>query len=591
MSHEKLEFHFGQNIVNDMLQKAYDLEFDELICVSYNVNLDYAFRLIDKYGFKLVIYANTEKITLNKNNFSTLERYVSKGVIELNHISENLSVIHSKFYLFRNRKEPILLAIGSPNFSQNSNQNYESLCYITNKDSIEQFWAAFTSSEVTSIPPLTNDIPPSFTAINVIPENQQKYLDSLWIHQQNILTWLFRKGTGIVNIPPGTGKTRISIQYLKMLFETKSTYSGIILVPTLTLIEQWAKLVSEIGLDHYELTNNISELSEYISNPNNKVLITLYSRFFDHQDGLYKQLRISSPDLILVYDECHNLYGKLAAVTSFRNNMKKYSNVLELGLSATLDSFKVDEMNEFIDYMGGISSRYEISLPAFYSNYNNLNKTPILKNIKYIPLKYYLTNEEMKKFDSFSRKVAMQMGRVDIENNNHFGAAIQRAQWLRSLNGGSQILQDYIQANIENFTTKSTIIFVQSHQIAEEIQQFLVQSPGWERTSSVYIYDSYQNDVYRDHALKQFKKNTGFCLISERMLSEGFDLPKVDKILLHGSHRSERDWIQKIGRAIRYNSQDSEAVADIIDVVFCEPSGLPLDIEKERYRTLESISV
>ena len=73
------------------------------------------------------------------------------------------------------------------------------------------------------------------------------------------------------------------------------------------------------------------------------------------------------------------------------------------------------------------------------------------------------------------------------------------------------------------------------------------------------------------------------------MLSEGFDLPKVDRVILHGSDKSERDWIQKIGRALRFDPKNPSTIAEIIDIVFCETNGEPLLLERERYETLLSI--
>jgi superfamily II DNA or RNA helicase len=588
----QLEFDYGQNLVNKMMQKGAVLNADELICVSFNVNLDYIFRLLKKYPkYKIIIYANSEKITLNKDNLSILEKYVSNGTITINHFSSNLNIIHSKLYFFRKEGELLFISIGSPNMSQNSNQNFESILHIYDKEIINQIWTQFNASEIISIPPLTRKLPESLLSSEDIPEYQLVYLDGLWEHQKNIVSWLFRKKSGIINIPPGTGKTKISINYLKMVFDTLDDYTGIILVPTITLIEQWKKRLSDNGYNCIELENDINSISSYISNPQNKILVTLYSRFFNHYQSLIKQLRIISPNFVIIYDECHNLYGKLDDLHLFKNLASRYASLFELGLSATLDSFKTDEVKQYIEYMGGTDHRYEISLPAFYSNYNNLNNHPILKNINYTPIKYALTHSEMEKFDNYSRKIAMQMGKVDVNNNAVYGAAIQRAQWLRGLEGGSIAIKDYISSNIESFSTKSTIIFVQSHVIAQEIQQFIVKNPGWNKSSSVYIYDSYQNESYREYAIEQFRKNTGFCLISEQMLSEGFDLPKVDMILLHGSHRSERDWIQKIGRAIRFNVDEPGAIAEILDIVFCSPSGLPLNLEKERFRTLQSISM
>ena len=168
-------------------------------------------------------------------------------------------------------------------------------------------------------------------------------------------------------------------------------------------------------------------------------------------------------------------------------------------------------------------------------------------------------------------------------------AAIKRARWLRSLPGGVRVLQNYITSHIDGFSDKASIIFVQTNEIAEHLRDFITKQPGWNPDASTYVYDSSKSEDHNAYAFSQFKKNVGYCLISEKMLSEGFDLPKVDRVILHGSDKSERDWIQKIGRALRFDAKSPNTIAEIIDIVFCETNGEPLLLERERYETLLSI--
>jgi superfamily II DNA or RNA helicase len=142
---------------------------------------------------------------------------------------------------------------------------------------------------------------------------------------------------------------------------------------------------------------------------------------------------------------------------------------------------------------------------------------------------------------------------------------------------------------MDSFSDRSTIIFVQTNEIAERLQRFIIRQPGWSPEASIYIYDSTKDKDYLSYALNQFRKNLGFCLISEKMLSEGFDLPKVDQIILYGSDRSPRDWIQKVGRAMRFDKRDPNSIADIIDIVFCDNNGETLSMEIERYECLTAI--
>ncbi|MCW3994529.1 MAG: DEAD/DEAH box helicase family protein [Candidatus Bathyarchaeota archaeon] len=593
----ELEHDLGLNVLQRLFTKAFnELKCDELECMTYNVNLDLVLRLFEKYPFfsRIIIWSNTEKISFSPKNRLKIMELVDKKRILFSHISENETIVHSKIYNVKKNGETKFVAVGSPNLSDGCNQNYESLLYIYDKQICEQIW---------------NSVPKIFESIEVIPKHSAptelyqtepsaipidpKLVETLWAHQKAILSWLINgRQSSIINIPPGTGKTEIAFAYLRHLFGIDKTLSAVILVPTTTLIRQWVERLKKVNIPGTEWGTSISSIGGYFANPYHKVLVTLYDRFFDQHVVFQKSLRIMKPNLLLILDECHNSYGHITDLRIFRNSIaSSQSKCFVIGLSATIDSFKTLEVNDFLDFMGGSKNRFSISLQSFYSHWNKLNSSPVLKPIKYTPIKYCLNNAEMEKLNAFSKKIAIEMGRINLSGSSESTAAIQRARWLRGLAGGVDSLKDYISSNIDSFSQRSTVIFVQTNEIAVNIQKFITSLHGWDPDSSIYIYDSTQDDKYLNYAMQQFKKNSGFCLISEKMLSEGFDLPKIDQVILHGSDKSPRDWIQKIGRAIRFDPKDPESIADIIDVVFCQPDGNPITLENERYEVLRSISV
>ena len=198
-----------------------------------------------------------------------------------------------------------------------------------------------------------------------------------------------------------------------------------------------------------------------------------------------------------------------------------------------MNSFNTSNVDDFKKLMGGESNINEITLQSFYSHWNSLNSTPILKQLKYYPLKYNLTESEMTEYNRLTRFIHIEQGQKYIKNDEGT-AAIRRANWLRGLEGGINVLQTYLRSNLQILSKKSTIIFVQTNEIAKQLRDFITTLPGWDKQSSVYIYDSYQDEDHREIAMNQFKMKIGDCLLSEQMLSEGFNLPKLDMIILHG---------------------------------------------------------
>lgn len=590
-----VEYDLGLNVLQRMLSKGFDEHnCNQIECMAYNVNLDFILSLFERYPVLqgIAIWSNSEKITFSPKNRAKILELAQNKRISFFHLSENINAIHAKLYRFLKDDAVEFLAVGSPNFSRHSNQSFESLVYIYDKTTCDEIWNKIPKlyDELKLFPEET--VPVQLYRVEALEtEIDPKFFEGLWKHQIEILSWLCSKRLSIVNIPPGTGKTELTLRYLKYLFEADKALTVIILVPTIVLIEQWKDRLSKAGISNIEWGTDLSSVGSYFADPGHKALVTLYSRFFDQYREYQKKARILKPNLLLLLDECQHSYGHTRELLEFRDMTESFGGKMHsIGLSATLDSFKFWEVNDFISLMGGSKNRYEISLQSFYSHWNNLNATPVLKPVNYMPIKYRLDSSEMKKLTEFGRKIAIQMEKETLKGEKDLTAAIQRARWLRGLQGGVDLLKQFIVTHLDSLAKKSTIIFVQTNEIAENLQSFITKRPGWNPEASIYIYDSYRNDEYRLYAMTQFKRHIGFCLISERMLSEGFDLPKVDMVVLHGSHKSERDWIQKIGRAIRFDPQDPDSVAEIYDVVFCDSKGDPLPLEKERYECLTAIS-
>jgi len=592
----KIKDIIGLNVISTLFQEAFqELECAWMDCIAFNVNLDYVLHLFNEYSCleRVNIWSNTENIVYSYENKESIRDLITTKKLSFYRISENINILHSKMYRFKKNDDSVLISIGSPNLSFKSNQNFESLINVYDSEFCDKVWSNIEKIQSTLNINFDGEAPIQiFEDEEIIGVSiEEELLQGLWKHQSQILKWAVNKQYSIVNIPPGTGKTEITMRYIKHLFDNYDNLTSIVLVPTTTLLYQWINRVEKAGLKGYEWGTTLSGLDSYFANPEKKVLVTLYSRFVSQYEQFQKRARILEPNILLIYDECHNTYNNLEQYEHFRRMINAYgSKTWEIGLSATLDTFNIGNMMRYIDYMGGNNNRYELSLQSFYSHWNELNERPVLKYIKYLPIFYQLSTSEMGTFNDYNQKIAIQMSKPNIMDSFNATAAIQRARWLRGLPGAQQALNDYFSIHLVELTKKSTIIFVQTHEIAERLHTFITDQPTWDPESSIYIYDSYQHEKYLEYALEKFRQNVGFFLISERMLAEGFDLPKVDVVILHGSHRSPRDWIQKIGRAIRYNPEEPEATANIVDIVFCDPFGEPLDLEKERFEVLKSIS-
>ncbi len=583
--------------MEDLLKIGLDeLASDTLYCISYNVNLDYVLSLFNSFSYlnRVVIYANSEMITHSGKNTDQIVSLIKKGVLRIHHTSSNRLLIHSKAYAFHKEEICVLAGIGSPNLSSKSNQSFEVLTIFRNPvpDPIISIWNQIPSL-TGGILQFTKDPPPFIfkSPPSVLFDIDPNIIEGFWEHQKIIMDWLSSRGRSIVNIPPGTGKTKIALAYARHLIESKTDLTTIILVPTKTLIGQWISILEEVGFEVYEGGTEASSFTDYLGAPEGRFLVTLYNRFWENSDYIIRELSIIKVPCLLIADECHHLYSRLEDLfrdtLNFENGGMEYHHI---GLSATIDTFYENLKEDYLSYCGGPDSQFCIELAPFYSLWNDINDRPILKEIEYIPVLCKLSNQEMERFKQLSKYIAIQSAGVGPNGEIMGSAAVQRARFVRETESGIRSLRLLLDQAIPLINEQSSLIFVQKNSIAVEIRNYITNHNLWDRDASAYIYDSHQRQKYLDYAMDRFKANKGFCLIAERMIAEGFDLPSISLVILHGSHRSERDWIQKVGRAIRFDPNNPNDFARVLDVVFCDPNGNILEMEQERYNTLTAIS-
>ncbi len=592
----KTNIFLGLSVLNDVMKKGLkEYQCDKVIATAYNINLKYVLSLFNEYENleQFHIYSNDEKILNYEEDRDQIIKMMNNGSLELYHLPLNKKIIHAKGYGFFKDNECKLLAIGSPNLTSRSNLSIECLTIfeeIENDQVILSIWDKL--GEMSEVLKVKEKNARAFLFSreqeleNIVNEG---LLEGLWEHQKAIVKWIARRYRSIVNVPPGTGKTKIALVYLKFLFQQKPNLSTIILVPTTALIEQWHAQLKELGFNVIIGEAKIESMNKYISRPEKNILLTLYSRFFSNREYIARKIRMFSPSLLVITDECHSIYAHPEILYEFTKKFNE-EEFFQLGLSATIDSFFPHLKEDYLNYCGGPNSIFDISLPSFYRNWNDRNEYPILKKISYRPSFYYLTKEEYEKYKELTGGVHAQINQQTISGAPNRSMALVRAKWVKALDGAIKKLQSALLVNIDEFNKGNVIIFVSRHDIALKIRNVITAHKDWNPESSAYVYDSAQPDTYRKYAMVQFKNNRGFCLVSEYMLAEGFDLPSVSHVVLHGSHRSERDWIQKIGRAIRYDRDSPDSVAIIYDIVVCNPKGKPLTLEKERYEVLSSIS-
>ena len=194
----------------------------------------------------------------------------------------------------------------------------------------------------------------------------------------------------------------------------------------------------------------------------------------------------------------------------------------------------------------------------------------ILAEFEYKYLDYEPTEDEKEKY----RKLIKSGGRNEEEGskNDYLGIIRAAAVYKASERKIEEFIKQ-IQAGgkLEGLSMNRTLIFVETKEFGEKLQQKLIQL-GSTNFNTYYMGDKYEN-------LERFASGETNFLVSCHRLSEGIDIKTVNQIIIFSSSGSPLETIQRIGRSLRKDKNTIKR-SEVIDFVYEE---YPNDISRREW--------
>lgn len=386
--------------------------------------------------------------------------------------------------------------------------------------------------------------------------------------------WLKNGCKGIFAMATGTGKTITSLNCVLEEFRQSSdkTYHVLILVPTITLVEQWEKEVRSFNFQEvYKVSSKVNwqkSLTTSISTskriPISFVIICTYASFVKEK---FQNLINDLPeDTIFIADEGHNL-----ASNSVVSKIKDFKLKKRIGLSATpkriYDPEGTSEMELFFDD----SEPYTFSFSM-----ERAIREGVLSQYYYYPHIINLTNFEMDDYIEISIQLSKlyNYGKKHPEKESMIEKLLQKRK--RIIHKASNKLPKTIEILKKQFSEKGnlkyTFVYVpegdvfEIHENGEEhnsknirlINQFTREIAKIDEKILVNQFISGMND--RNEILKQFQKGYIDVIASMKCLDEGVDIPRAETAIFCSSTGNPRQFIQRRGRILRKHSEKKYAV-------------------------------
>ena len=449
----------------------------------------------------------------------------------------------------------------------------------------------------------SSEIEPHFPYPTGPREYQKKAFDS-WKKSQS----------GLFNMATGTGKTLTSLNCLLQIYKQFGYYKAIILVPTVTLVEQWEKECRNFDFNHVvKVCSRNKDWKSYIdrltmkenfnptNSPINYVVISTYASFA--RDNVFHDLMSLSKKCLLIADEAHNMGSKriLDRIDSVGERFKR-----RIGLSATPERQFDEKGNKELRHFFNSENEY-----TFVFSMEEAIKNKFLCEYYYFPHVVRLCDDEMYDYMDISQKLGKiyryNGGYLDLDDEIVRTLLLKRRRIIHKARNKQDAFKNIIEERYkEKGNLKYTLVYVpeglkpdpiadvyDSSDVVEDdmeadklIDEYTQIVMNVSNTTTVRKFVSGQKN--RESILEDFEKGDLEVLTSMKCLDEGVDVPRSELAIFCASTGNPRQFIQRRGRILR--THKDKKFAYIHDLVVVPDIGADcVDYEMERKLILSEL--
>lgn len=329
---------------------------------------------------------------------------------------------------------------------------------------------------------------------------------------------------GIASIVTGGGKTLFAFLCILKFIEKYPAKSIIIIVPTLTLLDQWyLSLIEELNVEP-------SAIACFSSQESSKVLKKINIFSINKARNYLPKLK-NQEDFFLIVDECHR------AGSQVNSNAIVGNYVATLGLSATPSRQYDDGFLRYIQpALGDIIYNYD---------YNEALKDNVISAFELRNIKIPFLKHEEASYLKISKKLKYLLKR--FEDDKSLGTTIKNCLIQRSKISASALMRVPVTVKIsQQHSNERVIVFHESIDAANEIFELLAK-----KKYPVSLYHSKISPVLRRNNLQLYKKGVYNILITCKALDEGMNVPETTIAIIASSTSSLRQRVQRLGRVLR----------------------------------------
>ena len=400
---------------------------------------------------------------------------------------------------------------------------------------------------------------------------------------------------GLFAMATGTGKTLTSLNCLLQIYNKFKYYQALILVPTITLVEQWEDECKRFNFSHIIKVSSKNcgwrsdiddiKLKESLAQsddlPSSFIIIATYASF--SRESSFKQLMSLSKktqrQMLLIADEAHNI-----GAPNIISKLDRVKILRRIGLSATPERQFDDQGNKAIMQFLGCDEKYTFEYPMKDAIDNGF-----LCRYKYFPHVVRLNEDEMAEY----KKISLQLAKFYNADEGTFSSAddilmrllLKRKRIIHKAQNKEEVFRQIVKQRFEECgNLKYTLVYVPEGVQLDSSVQYATTDDLIDDTDVDKLIDKYTQIIQeisptttvrkfvsgiqdRDEVLRKFSTGETEVLTSMKCLDEGVDVPRSELAIFCASTGNPRQFIQRRGRILRKHPDKHIAIIHDLVVV------------------------
>lgn len=387
--------------------------------------------------------------------------------------------------------------------------------------------------------------------------------------------WIANEKKGIFAMATGTGKTITSLNCLYNEYLETGIYRAVILVPTISLVEQWEDECAKFNFNNVIKVSSRSPWTDALSEIQTSalfldpsfIIISTYASFPRSKFQYF--FRKLDKDTLLIADEAHNFGAPSLAKLMGNIHLQK-----RIGLSATIDRKYDESGNHLIQTFFNSSPpyTYEYSMKTALDN-------GVLCQYTYTPHIVYLNEDEQERYLEVTRQLYRYL---DSETGKYKDCQevtdllMRRKRIVHNAANKKIVFTNVVKEELKKRgNLKYTLVYAPEGKDYDYSQEDEIQEEDSIINEYSRIITSLDDYVMlkqftggtknRDELLDKFSNAEIDVLISMKCLDEGVDVPRSELAFFCASTGNPRQFVQRRGRVLR--KHDDKAHATIHDLI------------------------